>query len=151
MKFTPKSDKELNEDRLLPVGEYDFTISKGQDTVSKKGNEMIELLIRVFKPDGTFILVTDYLMESMLYKVSHAAQACGLADKYNAGNLLGDDFEGKSGRLKLGIQVDKEGNYPDRNVVKDYIVDKDHATSLKAQAPVSKVSALADLDDEIPF
>lgn len=152
MKFTPKSDKELAEERLMPEGEYGFEISGGEDKTSKAGNDMIELTVRVFKPDGSFNLVTDYLMEAILYKVSHASKACGLEDKYLAGSLSGSDFIGKTGMLKLGIQKDKDGTYPDKNVVKDYVVPKDGE-----EAAVPKGSNAAagkkvdDLEDEIPF
>jgi len=158
MKFTPKTDKEIEEERLLPEGEYDFQISAGEDKVSKSGNEMIELLVRVYKPDGSgFILVNDYLLESVLYKVSHAAKACGLETEYNNGNLHGDDFFGKTGKLKLGIQKDKNGQYPDKNVIKDYIVsgeekksDPQSPTLGKAKKEPEK-SIGEELNDEIPF
>lgn len=150
MKFTPKSDKELAEERLIPEGTYGFEISGGVDKVSKAGNEMIELTVRVFKPDGNFVLVTDYLMEAILYKVSHAAKACGLEDKYNAGNLHGEDFIGKTGELKLGIQKDKNGQYPDKNVVKDYIVPKD-GEEAKIPKGSNKAAETGIDEDEIPF
>jgi Protein of unknown function (DUF669) len=155
MKFTPKSDKEIAEERLLPEGEYGFEISQGVEKTSKAGNEMIELTVRVFKDDGSFLLVTDYLMESMMYKVSHAAKACGLEDKYNMGKLTGDDFVGKTGQLKLGIQKDKNGQYPDKNVVKDYIVPKDGEQAVKPKGSIAaskdKKVDTSDLEDEIPF
>ena len=154
MKFQPKSDKEIAEERLLPAGEYGFEISGGVEKTSKAGNEMIELTVRVFKEDGNFLLVTDYLMESMMYKLSHAAKACGLESKYNAGSLQGEDFVGKTGKLKLKIQSDKNGQYPDKNVIADYIVPKDGEEAAipkgSNKAADKKVSG-ADLEDEIPF
>ncbi len=150
MKFTPKSDKELAEEKLLlPEGQYPFEISQGENKVSKAGNDMIELLVRVFKEDGTFLLISDYLMEAVLYKVSHACKACGLEDAYNKGELHGKDFVGKTGYLKLGIQKDKNGVYPDKNVIKDYIVSEDGE---KAPKPKGSVAASNDIkDDSIPF
>lgn len=149
MKFTPKSDKEISEEKLLPEGTYDFEISAGYDKVSKAGNEMIELLVRVYKPDGGFVLVNDYLMEKVIYKVSHAAKACGLETEYNNGQLHGDDFIGKTGQLKLKIQKDKDGTYPDKNVIQDYIVNEEGKSSLKEKP--AKENFAEDLDDEIPF
>lgn len=152
MKFTPKSDKELAEERLLPEGTYGFEISGGEDKTSKAGNDMIELTVRVFKPDGSFLLVTDYLMEAILYKVSHAAKACGLEDKYMAGSLSGQDFIGKTGELKLGIQKDKNGTYPDKNVVKDYIVPKDGEAVVPKGSNKSAEQQKQDfINDSIPF
>lgn len=153
MKFTPKSDKELAEERIMPEGEYGFEISGGEDKTSKAGNEMIQLTVRVFKDDGKFNLVTDYLMESMMYKISHAAKACGLEDKYNLGQLTGEDFIGKTGMLKLGIQKDKEGQYPDKNVIKDYIVPKEGEAAAvpKGSNKAAETKGRDDLEDSIPF
>jgi hypothetical protein len=114
---------------------------------------MIELTVRVFKPDGSFSLVTDYLLESMAYKLRHAAVACGLEKTYDAGTLKADDFIGKEGMLKLNIQKDKNGQYPDRNSVKDYIVPKEGDS--KVVIPKDALSKALDgndgLEDEIPF
>lgn len=146
MRFTPKSEKEINEEKILPEGEYPFEISGAEEKVSSKRNPMIVLTVRVYKPNGQFILVTDYLMESMLYKLLHCAQACGLEDQYNKGKLPPELFIGKTGMLKL--KIDPEGQYPAKNSVKDYI--KDAAKVVLPKDGLSKVLD-KDLDDEIPF
>lgn len=148
MRFTAKSEKEIKEERLLPEGEYPFQISGGEDKISKSGNEMIQLMVRVFKPDGNFQLVTDYLLESMSYKLRHAAEACGLLSKYESGELLGTDFIGKTGHLKLKIQVDKTGQYADKNFVADYLI-KPVAEAGATPAPAEKPKDT--LADEIPW
>lgn len=147
MRFTPKSEKEINEERLLPEGNYPFEISGAESKKSKSGNDMIEITIRVYKPDGKFILVTDYLMEKMLYKLLHCCQACGLEGQYNQGLLEADMFIGKTGMLKL--KVDPEGQYPAKNSVKDYIKDAG-----KVVLPKDGLSKVLDKDleeDSIPF
>lgn len=149
MRFQPKSEKEIAESNLLPEGEYPFEISGGEDKVSKSGNEMIELLVRVYKPDGNFSIVHDYLLESIAYKLRHAAETCGLLEKYEAGELKGQDFIGKTGMLKLKIQKDKAGQYADRNTVADYIV-KDGEKAELPKAKAGTVGAILE-GDEIPF
>lgn len=150
MRFTPKSEKEIAEANLLPEGEYPFEISTGADKISKSGNEMIELWVRIYKPDGQFNQVADYLLESMAYKLRHAAEACGLLDKYEAGSIVGTDFIGKTGMLKLGITKDKNGQYPDKNGIKDYIVPKDGEAKVAIpKDPLAKT--LDGLADDIPF
>ena len=147
MKFTPKTKQEINEDRMLPAGEYSFQISGAEDTTSKAGNEMIKLTLRVFKPDGKFLLVDDYLLEAVLYKILHLCEATGLKDKYDAGQIAAQDFIGKTGMLKLGVQ--KSEQYGDKNQVKDYIVDG------KAEIPKDNLDKVIDGDDDmedtIPF
>jgi len=150
MQFTPKTQKQLDEERLLPEAEYPFEISGAEEKTSKKGNEMIELTVRVFKPDGTFELVTDYIMEAMPYKLLHCCETTGLKDKYNSGDLTADEFICKSGHLKLIIQP--EGDWPAKNSVKDYISSKDASgRDPNKPVPVKAKPAAADLDDDIPF
>jgi hypothetical protein len=145
MRFAPKSQKQIDEDRLLPEAEYPFQVSGGEDKVSKSGNEMIKLTVRVFKPDGNFILVDDYLLESIAYKLRHAAEACDLTPAYESGQLAGEMFIGKTGSLKLKIQKDKNAVYPDKNVIGDYVVPKAGV----AKAPLPKKDDF--ISDEIPF
>lgn len=149
MKITPKTEKELKDAFLLPAGEYPFQISASEDTISKSGNEMIKMTVRVFKPDGNFNLVTDYLLASMEYKLRHACEACGILNKYESGVLSADDFIGKEGMLKLSIKVDTTGQYSDQNQVKDYIVQKDEEKKPLPKTQLTKV--LDDMDDTIPF
>lgn len=148
MRFTPKTEKQLKEERLLPEGDYPFQISEAESAVSKKGNSMIKIGVRVFKPDGQFIMVTDYLMEAMLYKLLHCCQACGLEENYNQGMLEPDMFIGKTGMLKLKVDPEKDG-YPAKNSIKDYIKDAG-----KVELPKDDLQKLLDNDideDSIPF
>lgn len=149
MKFTPKTEKEIAEEKLWPAGEYSFEITEAFDKVSKSGNEMIELKVKVINDDADFIFVTDYLLESLAYKLRHAAEACGLLSQYEAGSLVGSDFTFKTGTLKLKIQKDKNGQYPDKNVVGDY-VKPERASANGVTAPAAAASAPA-IDDTIPF
>lgn len=145
MRFKPKTEKEIAEEKIIPEGVYGFQISNGEDKTSKAGNEMIELIVRVYKPDGNFILITDYLMEKISYKLRHAAEACGLLHEYESGVLVGDNFVGKTGELKLGIK-EASGDWPAKNVIKDYIVPKD------GEKPKALPAKSDDgFGDEIPF
>lgn len=148
MKFVPKSEKEIAEASLWPNGEYAFEIIEAADKVSKtSGNEMIELKMKVYNDEGAHIFVNDYLLESMAYKLRHAAVACNALDKYEAGSLSSHDFMGQAGRVKLKIQKSKDPQYADKNVIGDYVVKKDGE-----ETPVSSnVSGTPIHDDTIPF
>jgi hypothetical protein len=121
MQFTPKTEKEIQEEGLLPEGVYDFEVVKAEEKTSKAGNQMIELSLHVFDASGKTVFVRDFLMESLAYKLRHCADACGLIEGYESGALIDKDFVGKCGKVKIVIQKDKEGKYPDKNVVRDYI------------------------------
>lgn len=148
MKFQPKTDKEISEANLWPDGNYSFEIIEGVDKQSKSGNDMIELKVKVYNNEGGYIFVNDYLLERIAYKLRHAAVACELTEQYEAGSLVGMDFVGKCGTLKLKIQKSKDPAYADKNVVGDYVVKKDGEEDVHV---ATVTNGVAIKDDSIPF
>lgn len=158
MEFTPKTEAEINEERLLPEGIYDFEVQAAEHTVSKSsGKEMIKIALRVWGDSGGTNLVNDYLMGGgMLYKLLHFCSATGLMAHYEAGTLCADDCIGHCG--KVALKLEPAGQYPAKNSVKDYVVDKGEkatanapratvATTHNAPKPITE-----DADDQdIPF
>jgi hypothetical protein len=118
MRFQAKSDEELL--NLLPEGEYDFFVKQAEDTVSKKGNEMIKLTLGILDSNNKEHMLFDYLLESLAFKVKHFAEAVGLEDKYNAGCYVAEDCRNKSGRCYITRQEAKDG-FQAKNNVSDYI------------------------------
>lgn len=140
MKFQAKSEKELKEANLLQPGIYDFEVIAAEDKISAAGNEMIALNMKVYGDNRT-VYVTDYLMEKMAFKLRHACDACELLKAYESGELQASDFEGKSGKVKLKIDTDKEGKYADKNGVADYV---------KSESDGALAKSVED-SDSIPF
>lgn len=126
MQFKPRTEKEITEMNLIQKGEYSFEIVEAEERNSKAGTPMLVLTLRLFndglQPCGRVI---DYLVENMPHKLRHAAYGCGLGDQYESGQLSANDFRHKHGVARIGIQADKNGVYPDKNVVFDYLVSKD--------------------------
>lgn len=121
MKFTPKSDKQIAEENLMPAGVYPFQVTTAENKFSKAGNEMIALELRVFTPDGRTRLLNDYLMEKVIYKLAHFCKVVGLAEEYAAGTVQAEDCVGREGFVKVSIKSDKTGQYPDQNSAQDYL------------------------------
>jgi Protein of unknown function (DUF669) len=126
MRFTPQTEEEINSFKLLPDGEYDFTVVYAEDKVSEKGNEYIFLKLQVWDFDGRERLIFTNLAFIKLLK--HFCDITGLQDKYQHGEIFAADCLNKMGRCILKIQ---QGNkkpdgsyYPDKNVVEDYIIKK---------------------------
>lgn len=111
MRFQPKEDSELYS--LLEKGTYDFEVVTARDTVSKKGNEMIELTLKVFGPDKEHTL-PDWIVDGA--KLKRFCQAIG--HPYESGELPADVLEGKSGKCTIGIEQSEQ--YGDRNKVTGY-------------------------------
>lgn len=127
MRFTPiqndedlqNKDGEVYADEIFDCGEYEFKVVSAQAATSKAGNDMIKLAIAVFN-NGSQVKVYDYLLEAMKFKLKHFCEATRLDKKYYAGVLTPQMCIGSAGRLKLTIQVDDNGKYPDKNIVEDY-------------------------------
>jgi hypothetical protein len=144
MKFTPKSneqlDKEAAERGPFRPGIYDFEFSDAVDDVSKAGNDMIVVTLKVYNELGESKNVKDWLLEAMGHKLKHACETCGLEKEYNAGIVESFDFLNRSGRVKLGIK----NNF---NNVIDYVVsDVSGPSSVRKRAVPAQ-----DDGDAIPF
>jgi hypothetical protein len=119
MQFASKSEQQIQEENLIPAGEYDFTVQEAKEGQSKKsGKDMITLDMDIYVGDRTRPM-KDWLMETMAYKLRHFCYATGLGAKYEAGTLTAADCEGKSGKLTLVI---RDGDRGKQNSVKDYLV-----------------------------
>lgn len=119
MQFASKTEQQIQEESLIPAGEYDFTVQEAKEGQSKKsGKDMITLDMDIFVGDRTRPM-KDWLMESMAYKLRHFCYATGLGAKYEAGTLTAADCESKSGKLTLVI---RDGDRGKQNSVKDYVV-----------------------------
>jgi hypothetical protein len=132
MKFQPKSEEECGRFKVLPEGEYAFEIFKASDEVSKKGNDMIKIVLKIFDGEECAAQVFDYLLEALAYKIRHCCDSVGLLKEYNLGELTAQMLLGCSGRVMLAIEQDQNGN--DRNVVKDY-VKRDNAQTDSENLP----------------
>lgn len=141
MQFQPKTEKQLVEESLIPAGIYPFEVAKAEAKTSKQGNEMIELSLRVFMPNGTERALKDWLMPKLAFKLFHFCAYTGLSQEYEAGTLTAADCEGRSGFAKIDIQADKLGQYPDRNTVRDYVRSADgkmpKSGGIATQAPTA--------------
>lgn len=143
MKVTPITAAAATAPGLFKRGPHDFEIMTAVEKQSKAGNDMIELLVKVYDTEGRSRLINDWLVESegMAYKTRHFAEAVGLLSQYEKGELHSADLPGKTGRCQVGIK--KEDGYPDKNRIQDYLTGA--ATPLIASVPEPE------LDDEIPF
>jgi len=149
MRFVPKTDQELNSLSLIQPGIYNFEILEALDTISRAGNEMIKLKLKVWTHDGSERIIFDYILPNFPFKLKCFAQTCGLLDKYELGNIEANDCLSKLGKLEIEIEKGKSIikdngehiNYPDRNTVKNYMIKKELSTK----------EIVHELDDDLPF
>lgn len=158
MQFQSKTEEELKAELVMPEGEYDFEVIEAADAVSKKGNDMIKVQLKVFAPDGGFRTVTDYLMAKMAFKLRHFCETTGMMDRYDAGDLQARHCEGRSGRVLLQVEPERKSEdgsktYVPKNSVSDYAkpVGGGEASGKYRKANVAGVAASDMSEEEIPF
>jgi hypothetical protein len=151
MKFTPKTEEEIQREGLLPIGEYPFEVIEAKDKVSKNGNQMIEVKVEVFNLDeDTSRFIFDYLMEKMAFKLRHFCAATGLIEAYEDGSLSAEMCQGKTGTCKVGVKHSEE--FPSRNEIRDYIVKAVSRDEQPKKAVIGIAAGKNVLeDDDIPF
>ena len=152
MKFTPRSDEEISAMGFMDAGMYRFTVLDATDQISKTGNHMIKLTLRVQDADGMMHTVYDYLLEKMEFKLKHFCKNTGLISKYDSGELTSADCIDKTGVVEIIVQKGCEkydgSKYPDKNAVKDYIP----GIASMRKDPVPEKSGHPAFDDaDIPF
>lgn len=147
MRFTPKTEEELEMEGVLPKGIYPFSVLKAEHAVSKKsGADMIKLSLRLYG-DGRDAFATDYLMEAMAFKLAHFCEQTGLSDRYNSGELEADDCENREGWVRVDVKKD---DYGTKNEVKDYVSKPETSAAQTRPAPKSR-PLVDDDDDMVPF
>ncbi len=154
--FNPMSDEELDAMDVISEGVYNFEVVKSTRSISKAGNPMAVLHLKVWDNEGKTHIVFDYLVFSNvnlnIKKVSHFCKAVGLHEEYKQGQIP-EELERLSGKVSLGIQGEQEkptgGFYPKKNVVIDYIVPEGGEIKVKNN-PVSYGTG-QEFDDTIPF
>lgn len=156
-KFTPIDESEYKARNVLSAGWYPATITECMERLSNNGNLMFESKIQVFKDDGSFRVITAHIMADgkAAFQLRSAAEAFGVLDEYKAGSLGEDDLKGKSGFVKVAVDVDASGVYPDKNKITDFrksLPGTVKAADLpKAQPAKSKKQAEEDFGDSVPF
>lgn len=147
MRFNPSDGNEARYP-LIPDGEYDFEVVEAAEAVSKAGNEMTKLTLKVWYDDGKTARVWDYLVAGpkSTWKIKQFCEAVGLGDRYNTGEIQAIDFEGRQGRVKIATQ-EASGNYPAKNVVGEYVDNGEPVMP----APSNGGRHQPIPDDEIPF
>lgn len=149
MRFTPKSEEELQVGSLMDEGTYQYQVIDAKESISKAGHDMVELKLMFWDASGRERLMFDYLLEAMGHKLRHFCESHGMLDKYNAGQLTAADCWNKQGKAEVIVQPGKPnpngGMYPSRNSVKDYVVGV-----VGEPAPI-KPTVKDDFDTDLPF
>lgn len=119
---TYKSSDPINRPEFVEAGDYFVEVTYAGESISQKGNEMIELMLRV-GPSGT--IVYDYLVftENAYWKIDAFRAAIG--DQVTPDEeveIIAEDLVGRTGRVRLAV-VEFEGRK--RNRVSAWLVPQE--------------------------
>jgi hypothetical protein len=154
--FLPMTEEDFAASSIIEEGTYDFEVAKSTRKVSKGGNPMAEINIRVFDKEGNNHFVYDYLVFSKvplnIKKVKHFCDTTGLQKEYKAGSLP-EELEFLSGKVNIGIKDEQPreggGVYPRKNYVLDYVGVSSKSNDITKVEETSENSEV--FDDSIPF
>ena len=136
----------------IPEGDYDFTVRGANATVSKNGNDMIELELEVKIGSEQTITAYDWLVavKSSLWKIHSFCEAVGR--DFHAGELMPEHCLSRQGRahFTLGSPNQKGRQYlqVDRYLAPAGTVNKSQEGKLPE---ASQETSHSGSDDEIPF
>lgn len=150
----PLSREQMQQGDLVEPGNYDFEVVDAQERMSKSGNEMIELQVKIWDKNGRGRVLFDYLLSALEFKLGHFAECTGLFDKYQEGALSAEDCIGKSGQCKVYIQKSKDPQYGDKNSIADYLLTDDQvAAKSERKVAAAKGQHVDDGfgDESLPF
>jgi hypothetical protein len=149
VRFTPKTERELAEEGLIPAGTVcDFEVIEAEEKQSRAGNDMVALQLKVWRPNGSTTTLRDWLVSNFPGKLMSFANSTSMRDAYDAGEMTADAMVGRCGKLKVGIE-EANGDYPARNKVASYV--KSDAQPDPARGGGAKPGGKPALDDDIPF
>lgn len=163
MEFKPETDREIEEQMCLAEGNYDCEVFDAIEKVSKNGNPMIELQLRVFADDGSTRLLRDWLLASPSLakrKLSRFCRSVGLDAEYESGHVTAEDCIGRSGRCVIkrehsdtyGLQPKVDTYEPADGPLKPSPRRGDADDSRPLKTPQEAAQAAQELDDnDIPF
>lgn len=151
MRFTPKTENELQMESLVPEGIYSYQVIKSEDAVSHAGNEYIKFTIKIWDSEGREHLVFTNL--ALIKLLKHFCDVNGMESDYESGDIPAEKCIFKSGgKVLLGVEGEKPnpngGMYRAKNIVKDYVSDVNHQSSLSMPLADAKKDFIS---DDLPF
>lgn len=162
IQFQPKKESEIKQFKVLPPGNYPFTVLSSQEQASKSaknaGRIMCAVKLNVHGPDSdrhVYDYFADWFSE---WKLKHFLETTGNASMYLTGNIdsTGDKWQGFTGFANL--EVENDPKYGEKNVVKDYVPRQEQTvealdfTDPTAASRVAKPAPTQPADDtDVPF
>jgi len=147
--YNPKEVK--SEYVVLPKGEYECEVVGAVETVSKKGNDMIKLVICIYGNEGEQVRVYDYIVNpDGLWKLKSICRCCDM--KFD-GIMNEQLLVGK--RMNVLVKIEPERTvdgktYSERNAIVKYVSGIGNQPT-ENDPPVVADKDVEPLSDDLPF
>lgn len=143
MKYQPLTKEELAAQRgTLKPGLCEFQVVDAQDQISKSGNDMVKLSLRVWDSEGKEGQIFDYLVASASWKIASFFESIGNPQAYESGEIDTVVVVGAAGKAKL--EIEKDPTYGDKAKIKAYLKPQE-------KKEVKDADTIRQDDDLIPF
>jgi len=126
MQFTPVSEEDL--DKMNPTFEYgkcDFQIKEAKTAVSKAGNDMLVLDLKLWDKNGASRYAKSWLVftDKMMWKVKNFCASIEKPEWYEKGDIPEEELTDMSGQcMTAGEEYEnKDGNKRMRANVEDFV------------------------------
>lgn len=149
MIFTPLTEDELQRASLVEDGVYDYVVIDSKEGISHAGNPKIDVRLKIWDKNGQEKLIFTNM--SLMKLLKHFCDMNGLQEQYNQGRIEAAMLMNKSGgQVVIGFDPEKpdgkNGMYPAKNVVRDYVTKINVRPSAMKPLPEKKF-----IDDDVPF
>ena len=113
MRFEPEIQGEI-----FNAGDYQYTIIKAEDCISKANNEQLHLVLKIEKGNKK-VFIHDYILAKYTYKIKCFLESCGMKDIYTKGIIEPDLLLNLEGWARIGVKEDSV--HGDKNVIEQYL------------------------------
>ena len=166
MRYKPYTEAQIQSMNVMDEGIYPFQVLEVDTTdrsnrplQDKNGNDMAKLKLLVWDHENRERIVYTFISGdgNFAYKLRHFAQTINMISEYEDGIFDIQRSMGRSGKANIVIKkgtLKQDGSgemWPDRNDVKDFIVDGPGNTPIAVENPKLEVADNAIQDDDIPF
>ncbi len=174
MRYTPYTEAQIQSMNILDEGIYRFKVGDvilndkfGGPLQDKNGNDLAKLKLLAADSEGRDRIIYTFISGdgNFAYKLRHFAQTIGMISDYENGTFNIMRAIGKTGIANVIVKKgttksDGSGEpWPDKNDIKDFVVDSGMAIAQKAKLTFEKnhennihtENKLEQLDDDVPF
>jgi hypothetical protein len=161
LNYTPKTEQQIDEERIIPKGEYPFEVTSAEQRVGDYGEYLLLKFSLTSYQTGRVFNGSDIisLSDSYAWKLRHACEEMNILEIYERQELEVNDFLNRQGVLLIDHRISKKTGFME-SYVKDYGVKLDTKSSvpkstnneLESYDPLNSLPLKSEMqDDDVPF